>query len=134
MATLVLTDAFVSVDGNDISSEVRSVALNYAADMIEDDRMSITTHRKLGGLKDWSLVIEAANDFAAAALDSILFPLVGTSVAIVVRPTSSAKGANNPEYTGTGIFEGYPPFGNSVGELATTSFTINAAGNLARAV
>lgn len=134
MATTVLTNAFVSIDGNDVSDHVRSVTLNYAADMIEDTNMGDTTHTRLGGLKDWSIEAEFAQDFAAANLDSILFPLVGTTFTVIVRPDAGTVSSSNPNYTGTGILESYPPLGNPVGELATTTVTIQAAGNLTRAI
>ena len=49
-------------------------------------------------------------------------------------PDSAAVGANNPKYTGNAILMSYPPLGNSVGELATGSLTLEGNGPLARAV
>ena len=134
MSKLVLTDAFVSVGGNDISDHVRTVTLNYAAEEVDDTTMGDDTRTNLGGLKTWSLDLEVANDFAATEIDSIMFPLVGTAVAVIFRPTSAAKGTNNPEYTGTGMLSSYNPVGQSVGDLATAPITIVSAGTLARAV
>lgn len=134
MSKLVLTDAFVSVGGNDISDHVRTVTLNYAAEEVDDTTMGDDTRTNLGGLKTWSLDLEVANDFAATEIDSIIFPLVGTAVAVIFRPTSAAKGPNNPEYTGTGMLSSYNPVGQSVGDLATAPITIVSAGTLARAV
>ena len=134
MAKTVLTDAFVSVGGNDISDHVRTVTLNYSAEEQDDTTMGDDTRTNLGGLKTWSLDIEVANDFAASQVDSIIFPLVGTQVAVVFRPTSAAVGAGNPEYSGTGMLSTYNPVGQSVGDLATAPITIVSAGTLARAV
>lgn len=134
MAKTVLTDAFVSIGGNDISCNVRTVTLNYAAEEVDDTTMCDDTRTNLGGLKTWSLDLEVANDFAASQIDSIMFPLVGTQVAVKFRPTSAAKGPNNPEYTGTGMLSSYNPVGQSVGDLATAPITIVSAGTLARAV
>ena len=134
MAKTVLTDAFVSIGGNDISDHVRTVTLNYAAEEVDDTTMGDDTRTNLGGLKTWSLDIEVANDFAASQVDSIIFPLVGTQVAVVFRPTSAAVGAGNPEYSGTGMLSTYNPVGQSVGDLATAPITIVSAGTLARAV
>ena len=63
-----------------------------------------------------------------------MFPLVGTQVAVKFRPTSAAKGSNNPEYSGTGLLSSYNPVGQSVGDLATAPIKIVSAGTLARAV
>ena len=134
MAKTVLTDAFVSVGGNDISDHVRTVTLNYSAEEQDDTTMGDDTRTNLGGLKTWSLDLEVANDFAASQIDSLMFPLVGTQVAVVFRPTSAAVGAGNPEYSGTGMLSTYNPVGQSVGDLATAPITIVSAGTLARAV
>lgn len=134
MAVLVLTDAFVSINAVDLSEYVRQVTLDYKADLQEDTAMGDSTRSRVGGLKDWSLQVEFNQDFAAAKVDATLFPLVGTTFAVIVRPVKGvAVSATNPNYTGTGILESYPPLGNSVGDLATTSITIQAAGTLSRA-
>jgi len=133
MAKIVLTDASVVIGGNDVSANVKSVTINYAAELQDSTVMGDDTRRRLGGLKDWSMDVELAQDFAASQLDSILFPLVGTTFTVTLKPTSSAVGTSNPSYSGTGILENYPPLGNSIGDLATTSISIQSAGTLARA-
>ena len=80
MSKLVLTDAFVSVGGNDISDHVRTVTLNYAAEEVDDTTMAQGTRTNLGGLKTWSLDLEVANDFAATEIDSIIFPLLNKNL------------------------------------------------------
>lgn len=133
MAKLVLTNAFVSVGGNNISDHVRTVTLNYAAEEVDDTTMGQDTRTNLGGLKTWSIDLEVANDFAASQIDSIMFPLVGTAVAVIFRPTSAVVGPTNPQYSGTGMLSSYNPVGQSVGDLATAPITIVSAGTLARA-
>ena len=133
MAQLILEDAFVSVDGNDISSSVKSVTVNISAEMQDDTTMGDDTKSNKGGLKNWSAEVELLQDFASGQLDSILFPLVGTTVAVIFRPTSAAVSASNPNYTGNGTVESYPPLGGTVGDLASTTISIQPAGTLSRA-
>lgn len=133
MAKVVFTNAHISVGGNDISDHIRSVTLNYSAEEVEDTTMGDDTRTALGGLKNWSLDLEAANDFAASSVDSLMFPLVGTQVAIIFRPDAGAVSTSNPEYTGTGMLATYNPVGNSVGDLATAPINIVSAGSLSRA-
>jgi len=133
MAQLILEDAFVSVDGNDISSSVKSVTVNYSAEMQDDTTMGDDTKSNKGGLKNWSAEVELLQDFATGQLDSILFPLVGTTVPVIFRPTSAAVGPSNPNYTGNGTIESYPPLGGTVGDLASTTISIQPAGTLSRA-
>lgn len=133
MATIVYTDAYVSIGGNVISDHVTQVSLPYGAEMQDETAMGDTTRINKGGLKTWSISIDLHQDFAAANIDSIMFPLVGTAVAFEIRPTSGAVSTSNPKWTGTGILESYPPMGNGVGELGTATISLQSASTLARA-
>lgn len=136
MASLVFTDAFVSIGGVDVSASVQSVTLPYAAEMVDETTMGATTRINKGGLKTWSSDITFKQDFAASpAPDAVLFPLVGTTFTYIVRPVKgTAVSATNPNYTGTGILESYTPIDGSVGDLATAPVTIQSAGTLTRAI
>jgi len=135
MTKQVLTDAFVSINGVDLSDHVNQVTLNYQAELQDSTTMGDDTRERLGGLKDWSLDVDFYQDFDAASVDDTLFPLVGTSFTVIVRPVKgTVVGATNPNYSGTGILESYPPLGGSIGEMSASSVTIQAAGTLSRLV
>lgn len=134
MATQVFSDAFVSINGVDLSDHVRSVTLNYSAELVDETAMGDTTRKRKGGLKDWSLDVEFNQDFAASEVDVTLFTLVGSTFTVIVRADNSdGVSSTNPNYTGTGILESYPPITGGVGDLHTTSITIQSAGTLSRA-
>ncbi|MCG8670211.1 MAG: hypothetical protein MI867_12410 [Pseudomonadales bacterium] len=133
MAQQVLTNAFISVDGNDISDHVSQVTLNYEAETQDDTAFGDDTRSAIGGLKSWSVSITAQQDWAASQLDSIIFPLIGTTVTIILRKDSGSVSATNPNYTGTGLVVSYNPLDGAVGDLATTPITIQSAGTLSRA-
>ncbi len=134
MATLVLLDASVVINAVDLSDHVRSVTINYSADMVEDTSMGDDTHLMKGGLKNWSMDVEFAQDYASSQVDVTLFSLVGSTFTVAVKPTSGAISATNPSYGGTGILESYTPIGGSVGELLVAPITIQAASTLVRDV
>lgn len=134
MATLAFTAAHVEINSVDLSAFVTGVRINYSAEMLDETQMGDTTRVNKGGLKNWSMEIDFTQDFAASSPDVSLFSLVGSTFTITVRPVKgTAVGATNPNYTGTGILESYPPLGNSVGELATTTIVVQSAGALSRA-
>ena len=133
MAEFVLIDPFISIAGNDVSEHFTSVALPVEAETQEATAFGDEWRTRLGGLKDWSASLDFNQDFADGALDDLMWPLLGTNVALIIRPDSAAVGANNPQWTGNAIFMSYPPLGNSVGELATGSMTMEGNGPLARA-
>lgn len=134
MGTVVLTNAYITINGSDLSDDGNQVEINYAADAVEETAFSDDTHIFKGGLKNWDMSMTFNQDFADNALDEILFALVGTQVAIAVRPDSGGITTSNPEYQGTGLIESYSPFGNGVGELAQASVKIRCAGTLVRDV
>lgn len=135
MASLVLTDAHIEIDANDLSDHANEVTLEYSADEVEDTNFGDGTHLFMGStLKNWSLSVTFAQDYADGELDSVLWPLVGGSaVTVKVRPTSSAVGTDNPEYSGSAVLLEYTPVGGSVGDRAETQASFSPAGTLSRA-
>jgi len=126
--TLVLKDAFVSLGGTNISEYVQSVTLTGEYDKVEDKGMGDAVHHNVKGLGNWTIEVECRQSFDSSGLDSVLWPLLisESPVAVIVRPKSGAKSASNPEWTGNGMIFSYPPIQGSVGDGATTSFTIEA--------
>jgi len=133
MSKIVLNDASVVINNVDLSDHVQSVTINYESELQDDTCMGDSTRTMLGGLKNWSIDVEFAQDFAAGEVDATLFSIVGSSVPVVVKPASGAVSTTNPSYSGTGVIGSYNPLGNSVGDLATAPVTIAAAGTLTRA-
>lgn len=132
MAEVVLTNAFMTIATDDISDHIRQVTLSYSAEPQDITAMSATTRARLGGLLDWSVAVEFNQDYAAGEIDVLLFPLVGTSVALVIRPDSGAASATNPEYTGNAILDQYQPMGGTVGDAHVAPVNFVANGALAR--
>lgn len=125
MATLVLTDAYVLVNSVDLSDHVKSVTIDYKAELQDASAMSSTTRKNMAGAKDWTITIEFHQDFAASSVDATLFPLVGNdNFAIEVRPTSAARSATNPAYvSNSATLESYGPVSGSYGEVLGTQAT-----------
>jgi len=133
VASFAFTDASVTINSVDLSDHVRSVTLNIEAEDLEDTAMGDTFRSRIGGLKDWSIDIEFNQDFAASEVDATIFPLLGTVVAVEVRPTSSSVSSTNPKFSGNVLVSEYNPLDGSVGDLATTSVSWPGAGALTRA-
>lgn len=133
MGSFAFIDARVEVNSVVLSGFCRGVTVNVSADELDDTAMGDTYRSRIGGLKDWSVAPEFNSDFAASAVDATIWPLLGTTTTVKVRPTSAAIAATNPEYSGTVLVSQYNPFSNSVGDLATSSATWPGAGTLSRA-
>lgn len=139
MAELVYKDCFFSVGTTaapvTLSSAVRSLTINYVAEMLDRTAMKDDSRSRLAGLKDWSVTIEFNQDFAASQVDATLFAYVGsTAKRLNIRPTTGAVAAANPRFYGLALLESYPPLSGSVGDLATVSATFQGNGDLTRAI
>jgi hypothetical protein len=126
-------DYKITVGTTVISDDVASVTLDITADEVETTAFGSTYRSRIGGLKDASVSIDFHQDFGAGAVDALLFPLLGSTVAVKIAPTSSTVTATNPEYQFTALVTQYQPFAGAVGDLATLSVTWPVSGEVTRA-
>lgn len=133
MAELVLTDVSVSINAVDLSDHDTSVNLSYSAAIMEKTAMGDTFVTRIAGLKDWSASVEFNQDYAANEVDATIFPLVGTSVTVIFKPTSGAVSATNPSYSGAAFVESYDCLSGSVGDVQKAPVTLTGNGVLTRA-
>lgn len=134
MSELCFKDCYFSVGTTaaptNLTNHVRSVTINYAAEMLDKTAMQNDSRARIAGLKDWSVNVEFNQDYAAGSVDATLFPMVGsTAKYISIRPTTAVGSATNPRFNGLGLLESYPPVGGGVGDLATVSVTFQGGGS-----
>jgi len=133
MAVIVLTNASITVNSVDLSDKANSVELNYEVDSVEVTAFGDTGHKFTGGLQNVTCNIEFIQDFAASETEATIYPLVGTTTTVVIKPTSSAVSSTNPSYTISNAFlASHQPVSGAVGELAMTSLSFTG-GSLVKA-
>lgn len=132
MAKFVATDYDITIGGTDFSTSLAAVTLDVSADEQETTAFGATFRSRIGGLKDASVSLDFHQDFGAASVDATLFPLIGGTAEIVIKPTSSSVSATNPSYTFTALVTQYQPFASNVGDLATLSVTWPVTGAVTR--
>jgi hypothetical protein len=127
MAVLVLTNAFISIAGTQLDDHANSVTLNYEVDSIEVTAFGDSGHKFAGGLQNNSVEIAMMQDFAVSpsnSVEAIVYPLVGTTTTIVIKPNDAATSATNPAYTLTGTYlAAHTPVAGAVGELTMTTLS-----------
>lgn len=133
MAKFVATDYKVTINGQNLSTSLASVELPIEIDEQETTAFGSEWRTRIAGLKSGSITLEFHQDFAAGALDSILWPLLGTNATVVVSPTSGTVTSSNPSYSGQFLVSQYTPYASTVGDLATVSVTWPLSGALTRA-
>lgn len=129
----VLFDAYISINSNVVSDHGNKVTMNFTWEDLDATTFGQTAHVRRLGLQDGSLDISFLNDFVAANLDAIMFPLGGTVVPYEIRPTSSARGTGNPAYLGNIAINGWKPVVGDVGKLVQVDCSFPTSGLNTRA-
>lgn len=137
MARLVLTNAFVTINGVNLSDHIASITLTTTDDVIETTAFGSTARTRIGGLADNSVALEFHQDYAASSVEATINgspSLVGTVTAVVVKPNGATTAADNPAYSFNCLISEWTPLNGAVGELATASVTWPIDGNITKAV
>lgn len=134
MAKQVLLQSYVALNSTDLSTYTSKIELTVEAD--EKDTTTFGSggwHENLGGIKSATLALTFKQDVAAAAIDSIMWPLFSTQVTFETRLNNSAVSTSNPKYTGTVLIKQWNPISGSVGDVAEVSVSYPTSGAVTRA-
>jgi hypothetical protein len=133
MPRIVLTNAFISVGGVDLSDLVASVTLSETFDVVETTAFSSTAAKtRVAGLEDNSITLEFHQDYATGEVEQTIYPLLGTAVSVVAKPVAGTTTAVNPQYQFSTLVSEWTPLNGSVGELATASVTWPISGAITK--
>jgi len=139
MARLVLTNVEVTIGAVDLSNHIASVTLGSTYDVLETTAFAggnvpAAAKTRIAGLVDNSVTFEFHQDFAASSVEATIYPLLGTVVAVTVKPVDAAIAADNPEYQFNALVSEWTPLNGAVGELATASVTWPISGPVVKDV
>ena len=133
MAKFYAQDYKVTIGTTVLSSSIASVTLDITTDEVETTAFGSSYRTRIGGLKDASVSLDFHQDFGAGAVDSLLFPLMGSTVAVAIAPTSGTITSSNPLYSFSALVTQYQPYAGAIGDLATFSVTWPVSGEVTRA-
>jgi hypothetical protein len=132
LAKFYAQDYKITIGTAVVSSSIASVTLDITADEVETTAFGSSYRTRIGGLKDASVSFDFHQDFGAGAVDALLFPLMGETVAVKIAPTSGTVTATNPEYRFNALCTQYQPYAGSIGDLSTLSVTWPVSGEVVR--
>ena len=132
MAKFAATDFDITIAGTDFSDSIAAVTLDVSREQLEITAFGDSARRYIGGLQDSSVTISLHQDFASGSVDSTIWSNLGGTVAIVLKPTSSAVSATNPSYSFNALVVQSTPFASNVGDLATMDVTWPVDGAITR--
>lgn len=130
MAKLVLTDCVTTLGGTDISANVASITLSTSVNEVETTAFGQGAVTRVGGLKDNSITLSLHNDFSA--IEGLVYPLIGSTTTIVVKPNGSTVGTANPSYTFSALIAEWSPINGAVGELNSVDLTFPISGTITK--
>jgi hypothetical protein len=133
MAKYAAVDHTISINGTAFATALQSVELMIESAELETTAFGGTFRERIAGLKTGSVTLNFFQDFAAGAVDAVLFPLLNSNATVVIKPTSGTVSATNPTYTAVCLVTQYTPFSSSVGDIATVSVTWPTTGTVSRA-
>jgi hypothetical protein len=134
MAKQVITSRFVSLGTADISSSLSGASLEIVTETTDKTSLGSSGWREVAaGLKSATLTLNFMQDYGVGAIDSLLYPLIGTEATVTIRSSSATVSASNPSYSGVFLVNGYAPINGAVGDLATFDTSFDSVGAITRA-
>ena len=132
MAKLVLTNASVTLNGTDISTDVAAITLSTSAAEVPTTSFgSGGAVTRVAGLIDNSVTLSLHNEFSS--LEGLIYPLVGsTAVTIVIKASTAAVSTANPSFTASVLVTEWSPVNGAVGELNTADVTWPISGTITK--
>lgn len=113
----------VTLNSVDLSDQVTAVTINQTFDELETTSMGSLSHTYVKGLESSTVTLDFINSYASAEVAATLQAAYGTTVPLIVKPTSAVVSATNPEYQTTILVNNLTPVSGSVGDLSTQSIT-----------
>lgn len=133
MPKKVLLDAQLAINSTDVTQWCAKVELD---DKFEDKETTTFASGKakevLGGLESGEVGVSFKNDFAAAALDAIMWALRRSVVTFATRADAGAVTTSNPQYGGSILINQWTPISGSVGDVAEVDVTFPLSGPMTR--
>lgn len=131
MAKTVLTNVEILLNSVNLSAWVDSVTLEQTYADVDTTAFGSTAKTRIAGLGDHKCTLDFQQDWAIAAVEQTILPLVGTTTQVVVTaPAASAASSTNPAYTFTVLVTDWKDVDGKIGDLAKSSITWPVSGSV----
>lgn len=121
MSHLAFIDGKATINAIDLSAHVTGVTIEGETQTVVDGPcMGHLSEKRLPVIKRGTVRVRFKQDFASSLVHQTLFPLWNNKTAhnVLLRPTSGAISATNPEMTATGAYlVRYAPISGDFGEV-----------------
>jgi hypothetical protein len=132
MAKLVFNNPKITINSVDLTDRIAQVSLDMSFAEVETTAFGNTAVTRVAGLGDHSFSASFHQDFSSSEVEQTIYPLLGTTTEITVKPINVTTATDNPLYTFTVLVTEWSPIAGSVGELLTADVTWPVSGSVAK--
>lgn len=133
MAKFVITNPAVTVGGVDLADHIASVTLTESYAEVATTAFGDTAVTRIAGLGDHSVSLDFHEDFSAGEVHATIYPLIGETTTVSVKPVNETTSATNPSFSMTVLVTEWPLLNGAVGDLASASITWPVSGAITTA-
>lgn len=134
MAKFVLTNPSITVASVDLSSHIASVSLNSTRAEVPTTAFGDAAVTRIAGLGDNSITLSFHEDFASTEVHQTIYPLIGSTTSVVVKPVNTTTATDNPSFTMTVLVTEWPILNGAVGDLAAADVTWPVSGLITKSI
>lgn len=129
MAKIPLTNASVLLNSVNLSGWVDSMTIEQAYADVDTTAFGSSVKTRIGGLGDHKVTLDFQQDWALAAVEQTILPLVGSLTQLVVTvPNATTATSTNPSYTMTVLVTSWKDVDAKIGDLPKSSVTWPVSG------
>lgn len=137
MSKIVLVNPVITVNSVDLSDHIASVTITRSFNEVPTTAFVSGTSAgvtRVAGLEDSSIALAFHQDFATGSnVEAIIYPLIGGTTAITIKPVNSTTTTTNPSYSATVLCTEWTPINGAVGDLVTADVTWPVSGVVSKA-
>jgi hypothetical protein len=134
MAKFVLINPAITIDSVDLADRIASVSLNSTRAEVPTTAFGDEAVTRIAGLGDNSITLSFHEDFASSEVHQTIYPLIGTTTSVVVKPVNATTATDNPSFTMTVLVTEWPILNGAVGDLAAADVTWPVSGLITKSI
>jgi hypothetical protein len=134
MAKFVLINPAITINSVDLADRIASISLNSTRAEVPTTAFGDQAVTRIAGLGDNSITLSFHEDFASSEVHQTIYPLIGTTTSVVVKPVNATTATDNPSFTMTVLVTEWPILNGSVGDLAAADVTWPVSGVITKSI
>jgi hypothetical protein len=134
MAKFVLTNPAITINSVDLADRIASVSLNSTRAEVPTTAFGDQAVTRIAGLGDNSITLSFHEDFASTEVHQTIYPLIGSTTSVVVKPVNATTATDNPSFTMTVLVTEWPILNGAVGDLAAADVTWPVSGLITKSI